>query len=88
MLVEALACGTPVVAADEPGIREIVDRDSIGRLFDDRGDAEELARALLEALELAGDSATRGACRKRAEDFSADSCTAAYVQLYDEFLNT
>jgi phosphatidyl-myo-inositol alpha-mannosyltransferase len=82
VLVEALASGTPVVATARDGMREIVDRDGIGRLFD--GGEEELARALLEALELAGDPAVATACRKRAEDFSSERCTEQYEALYRE----
>src|SRR5207247_6691426 len=72
VLAEALACGTPVVGADREGIPEVVGNDdSVGRLF--AGDEPEpLARALLEAIELARDSATEAACRARAELFSAE----------------
>ena len=82
VLVEALACGRPVVATDRDGMREVVDRDGIGRLFD--GGEEELAQALLETLDLAGDPATATACRGRAEDFSSDRCTERYLALYHE----
>jgi len=85
VLVEAMACGTPVVASNLDGMREVVDRDSVGRLFD--GDDERaLARALLEAFELAKDPATSAACRARAEDFSTDRTTEAYLDLYRELL--
>jgi glycosyltransferase involved in cell wall biosynthesis len=82
VLVEALACGTPVVATARDGMREIVDRDGIGRLFD--GGEEELARALVEALDLSSDPAAATACRARAEDFSSDRCTDQYEALYRE----
>jgi glycosyltransferase involved in cell wall biosynthesis len=85
VLTESLACGTPVVGSNDGGIPEIVDRPEIGRLFDGE-DPAVLARALLEVLELAGDPATAGACRARAEDFSTDRCTDAYVALYRELL--
>ncbi|MGI8945115.1 MAG: glycosyltransferase family 4 protein [Thermoleophilaceae bacterium] len=85
VLLEALACGTPVVGSDLDGIPELVDRDSIGRLFE--GDAPEpLARALLEAIELARDPATAGACRRRAEELSQERCVERYVALYRELL--
>jgi phosphatidylinositol alpha-mannosyltransferase len=84
VLVESLACGTPVVGTDFGGIREVVDRDTIGRLFEGGEDA--LAGALLETLELTSDPATESACRARAEDFSTDRCTAEYVALYEELL--
>jgi len=85
VLIEALACGTPVVATNRDGMREVVDRDTVGRLFD--GDDEHaLARSLLEALELAEDPATRTVCRVRAEDFSTERTTDAYLDLYAELL--
>jgi glycosyltransferase involved in cell wall biosynthesis len=65
---------------------EDIDSDRVGRLF--TGDRPEpLARALLEALDLAGDPATAAACRARAEDFGSDRCTAAYLDLYNRLLN-
>jgi glycosyltransferase involved in cell wall biosynthesis len=84
VLTESLACGTPVVGSRLGAIPEVVDRDSIGRLFD--GDERDLARAILEVLELAGDPATAEACRARAMAFSRASAVAAYEELYSELL--
>jgi glycosyltransferase involved in cell wall biosynthesis len=86
VLVEALACGTPVVGAREGGVPEIVDRDEVGRLFD-ADDVDDLARALLEALELAEDPATRTACRARAERFTTRRTAEEYQALYRELLS-
>jgi glycosyltransferase involved in cell wall biosynthesis len=85
VLVEALACGTPVVGHAHAAIPEVIDRPDIGRLFA-RLDAAELARALLETLELAPDPATAVLCRTRAEDFSTDRCAERYLALYRELL--
>jgi glycosyltransferase involved in cell wall biosynthesis len=82
-LAEALACGTPVVGADDAALPELVDRPEIGRLFGGE-DPESLATSLLEALALAEDPATAAACRARAEDFSAESCADAHLALYAE----
>jgi glycosyltransferase involved in cell wall biosynthesis len=81
VLVEALACGTPVVGSNLDGIPEVIDGPAIGRLFDG-ADPETLAGALLETLELARDPATPGACRARAEEFSVDRCVESYEALY------
>ena len=84
VLTESLACGTPVVGSNREAIPEVIDRPEIGRLFD--GDERDLARALLEALELSQDPATATACRGRAEDFSTAAATARWVALYEELL--
>lgn len=81
VLAEALACGTPVVGTRHAAIPEVVDRDEIGRLFDPE-DEEGLARALLEALEMAEDAATEDACRRRAECFSRGRCAEEYERVY------
>lgn len=81
VLAEAMACGTPAVGTDQGGIPEVVDSPAVGRLFD--GDEPEpLARAIVEAFELAGDPATAGACRARAMRLSREACTEAYETLY------
>jgi phosphatidylinositol alpha-mannosyltransferase len=85
VLLEALACGTPVVGSDREAIPEIVDRPEIGRLFS--GDEPQaLADALLEALELSQAPGTAAACRARAQEFSWAQTTERYVALYDEVL--
>lgn len=49
-LLEALACGCPVLVSDIPGNREWVIEDEVGWLFPD-GDAEALAQMVLKAIE-------------------------------------
>lgn len=83
VLAEALACGTPVVGSDTGAVPEIVASDDVGRLFR-AGDEPDLARAVLETLELAADPATAAACRARAEEFSTQRCAAAHEALYRE----
>jgi len=50
VLAEAMAAGTPVVALDAPGAREVVD-DSNGRLLDAAAGSEAFADAVNEVLE-------------------------------------
>lgn len=85
VLLEALACGTPVVGTRHASLPELVDRETIGRLFEGE-DPDALARALLDALRLPEDPATAAACRERAEQFSIARCATAYESLYDELL--
>lgn len=80
VLAEALACGTPGVGSDQGGIPEVLDRPGTGRLF--KGGEEDLARAMLETLDLAGDARTRETCRARALELSTERCTQAYEALY------
>jgi phosphatidyl-myo-inositol alpha-mannosyltransferase len=84
-LVESLACGTPVVGSLAGAVPEIVDTETVGRLFD--GGVYELCRALLDALELATDPATPAACREHAMRFSLDRCADSYAELYAELLS-
>jgi phosphatidylinositol alpha-mannosyltransferase len=62
VLVEAMAAGRPVVAADSAGPREIV-TGGAGRLFPP-GDAVAAARAVLDVL---ADPGAGAAARRRAE---------------------
>jgi glycosyltransferase involved in cell wall biosynthesis len=49
VLIEAMACGKPVVASDSPGVRSVVSDGADGRLAQ-RGDAAGLAAALRSLL--------------------------------------
>jgi glycosyltransferase involved in cell wall biosynthesis len=83
VLLEAMACGTPVVGAAREAIPEVVDSEAVGRLFEGDEPAA-LARALLEAIDLAREPTTAAACRARAEQFSWERTTEAYLGLYRE----
>jgi glycosyltransferase involved in cell wall biosynthesis len=87
VLVEALACGTPVVGHAHGAIPEIIDSPSIGRLFEPL-EPKPLERALVEALELASDPGTPCRCRARAAEFSTDRCADRYLALYRELVGS
>jgi glycosyltransferase involved in cell wall biosynthesis len=80
VLVEALACGLPVVGVDCGGVREVLDGGRYGRLVA-AGDEAGLARALSEILAHPGDAA---AGQARARMFSLDAALDAYGALFDE----
>ncbi len=82
VLVESLACGTPVVASADAAGPEIIDRARIGALFDEPSPAA-LAAAALEALDLPEPADD---CRARAEELSLERCAAEHEALYGELL--
>ena len=82
VILEALACGTPVVSTDTPyGPREI-----LGGFGDlpPVGDAPALARALVATLR--GERPTEEALRARAADFSEAKAADAHVALFEELV--
>jgi glycosyltransferase involved in cell wall biosynthesis len=78
-LAESLACGTPVVGTDDAGIVDVVDDPSIGRRFAP-DDAPDLARALLEVLDLSADPATRDRCVASARRFDWATVVAPAIE--------
>jgi glycosyltransferase involved in cell wall biosynthesis len=79
VLIEAMACGTPVVSTDCPsGPAEILEAGKWGRLVP-VGDAERLSRAISETL--AGQSVD---VRQRARDFTAPIAIDRYLDLLME----
>jgi glycosyltransferase involved in cell wall biosynthesis len=81
-LLEALACGTPCVASDDPALVEVAGG---AALHAPRGDAEALARQLRRVLDDAGlrdDLARRGPLR--AAEFSWERSARAHLLAYRE----
>jgi glycosyltransferase involved in cell wall biosynthesis len=84
-LVEAMACGTPVITTDTPGgVREIVGDGRFG-LLTPPGDAAALAAAI--AAVLAGSPWTREQIRDWAAQFSVEAGARAYEELVETLLD-
>lgn len=84
-LIEAMACGTPVVTTDTPyGPAEIFDGGRRGRLTP-IDDSKPLATAKVDMLR--GRAIPSEALRRRANDFSADRAVAAYEALIDSLID-
>lgn len=78
--VEAMYCGVPVVASDLYGVRTIVSNTGMG-LVHKKGDAEDLARCIIEVLEKR-DSFVKD--RKTVHDlYSTDRCADDYEACFD-----
>jgi glycosyltransferase involved in cell wall biosynthesis len=77
--LEALACGTPVVAADLPALREVLG-DQVELV--PPGDAAALAAALARTLEDPGGDPARAARRARAAGFTWETCAQATLAAY------
>lgn len=85
VLVEAMACGAPVIATDCPsGPSEILEQGRYGRLVP-VGDADSLAKAVVEVLSLPPDVQQ---ARERAMDFSLERSAAQYSDLISEILGS
>jgi glycosyltransferase involved in cell wall biosynthesis len=80
VMIEALACGTPVVTTSAGSVPEIVDDGVTGYISDDPAD---LAEALARVGQL-----DRSSCRKSAETrFSTQRMVADHVELYRDVVN-
>jgi glycosyltransferase involved in cell wall biosynthesis len=77
--LEALACGTPVVASDLPALREVLDDQAE---LVPPGDAAALADALARVLEDPGGEPARTARRTRAAPFTWAACAQATLTAY------
>jgi glycosyltransferase involved in cell wall biosynthesis len=80
VLIEALACGTPVVATDCFGVKEILEEETLGEVVGDF-EPESLAQAILRALDRPRHTE---ALRARGETFSVASASARYAALIEE----
>jgi glycosyltransferase involved in cell wall biosynthesis len=87
VLVESLACGTPVVAARSGGMPEIVNSPDVGALAA-LGDVTELADAIIAIVGLAGDPETPPRCTTYAQQWGWDKVGADHLAAYEAAFST
>lgn len=79
VMLESLACGTPVLALREGAVPEVVDHGVTGFVCEDE-------RAMAEAIPKAGDL-DRSACRAAVEGyFSMERCVKEHLELFEELI--
>ena len=86
-LIEAMSCGMPVIGADSPGIREIIDHGINGLLCGT--DSESIRTSIQELLDKPDLCETLGNNARQyvLEHFSLDRVFEIEYQLYQEVLN-
>jgi glycosyltransferase involved in cell wall biosynthesis len=84
VIIEAMACRTPVVVTDIPEYRELVDETS-ARIV--AAGEEQVAAAILDVLlDPAGAASRAAAARRHAEQWSPGDVATGHVAVYDEVL--
>jgi L-malate glycosyltransferase len=84
--LEAMACGSPVVASRAGGLTEVID-DGANGILEPVGSVEAMGRRAVELLrDPERHAAMRAAAIAKAQDFSADRIVPMYEAFYQEVL--
>ena len=88
--MEAMACGTPVVAYNTSGLKDVVESETTGILIDQVGDCDALVRALAELVDNPGKCRELGVnARERVvEKFDVKLMAGKYRDLYGSLVNS
>lgn len=79
-LMEAMACRVPIVVPNVRAFKEIIIDGENGFLFD--GGIEDMAKRVMEALEISKDPSIRDAAMERAKSYSEESSARKLEELY------
>jgi len=86
IIMESLACGTPVVAFDTGGIPDMIDHQQNGYLAQFKSD-DDLAKGIHHVLFLANaDEMATAARNKVLDNFSNEKVAAQYINVYKSVL--
>jgi glycosyltransferase involved in cell wall biosynthesis len=84
VLLEAMACGTPAIAADAGGAREVIRERAAGRVLSERT-PEAAAAAVREVLASTDRSATRAYAELHSWDDTSDGQHALFTEIIDKY---
>jgi glycosyltransferase involved in cell wall biosynthesis len=88
-MIEAMACGTPVVAFDMGAVREVIE-DGVTGFICPPGDVEAMTKAVQKIYEMpeAEYQEMRKACRKRVEEnFTTQKMVSGYEKVYKKVID-
>lgn len=83
VLLEAMACGTPAIAADAGGAREVIRDAAAGRVLDERT-PEAAAKAVRDVLAATDRAATRAYAERHSWDETSDGLNALFAEAIDK----
>jgi glycosyltransferase involved in cell wall biosynthesis len=90
VLIETMACGTPVIAFNRGSVPEIVKDQETGYLVDPEAGIDGLVRAVKKLLKLPKEKYSKmvHACRKRVEEkFTVEKMVSGYEKVYRKVIS-